>query len=53
MGFKLTTDAGDPIEHYSAVFRELFCVAAAEIAEDIQFPLHNLGVLFDDVVPTG
>ncbi|KAL3427705.1 Signaling protein YkoW [Phlyctema vagabunda] len=49
----LATDQGAPIEDYSLVFRELFCVAAADLAEDLNMPIENVGVLFDEIISTG
>lgn len=49
----LLGEEGAPIKDYSVVFRELFCVAAAELAADLHQPLQKLGVLYDEVVVTG
>ena len=38
---------------YSTLFKELFLVAANELANTIQEPLVNLGVFFDDIMSTG
>ena len=38
---------------YSTLFRELFCVAAKDLADQIQEPLKNIGVLFGDIMRTG
>lgn len=46
------TDDDGP-EDYSIIFRELFCVAAAGLAEQLNEPLENLGVLYDQIVVTG
>lgn len=35
------------------IFRELFCVAASGLAEQLNEPLENLGVLYDEIVITG
>lgn len=40
-------------EDYSVVFRERFCVAAAELAEHLQTPIADLGVLYSDIMMTG
>jgi hypothetical protein len=40
-------------EDYSILFREMFCVAAADLAERINEPLENLGALYDEIVTTG
>jgi hypothetical protein len=44
--------SGTPIKDYHIVFRELFCVAAAELANDLNQPLENLGILYDEIIPT-
>jgi hypothetical protein len=49
----LMDDDGGPIEDYSIIFRELFCVAAADLAEQLNEPLENVGVLFDEIFSTG
>ncbi|KAG8527908.1 uncharacterized protein KY384_006824 [Bacidia gigantensis] len=41
------------LNDYETLFKELFCVAASDLAATIQVPLTDLGVLFDDVVSTG
>lgn len=48
-----SADDSDGAEDYSIVFRELFCVAAAGLAEQLNEPLDNLGVLYDQIVVTG
>jgi hypothetical protein len=40
------------VERYSKIFRERFCIAAAEIAGDIKTPLQDIGVLFDEIITT-
>ncbi|KFY49131.1 hypothetical protein V495_00719 [Pseudogymnoascus sp. VKM F-4514 (FW-929)] len=40
-------------DDYSVVFRELFCIAAAGLAEQLNEPLENVGVLFDEIFKTG
>lgn len=49
----LVDDDGDLIKDYSVVFRELFCIAAADLAHDLRIPMEKLGPLYDDVVGTG
>lgn len=44
---------GNQIEDYSIVFRELFCVAAMELADQMNQPLENMGVLFDQIISSG
>ena len=38
---------------YPTLFKELFLVAANELAITLQEPLENLGVLYDDILSTG
>lgn len=40
-------------EDYSSLFKELFCVAAQDLATLIQEPLENVGVLFEGIMNTG
>jgi hypothetical protein len=49
----LTNDDGKPVEEYSIIFRELFCIAAADLAEQLNQPLEDIGVLFDEILSTG
>ena len=46
-------DSCDNIEGYSQAFKELFCVAASDLAVMIQEPLEDVGVLYDDIMSTG
>jgi hypothetical protein len=51
-GFR--TDDGAELDiDFDLVFKELFCVAAQEISEQIHQPLDKMGVLFEDVMTTG
>lgn len=43
------TDEGD----YPTIFRERFCVAAADLADNMQMPLQKLGFLSEDILMTG
>jgi len=43
----------DSEDDYTTIFKELFCVAAKDLADSIQGPLHNLGLLFDEIMSTG
>lgn len=47
--FEVLDDSVD----YSVIFRELFCLAAAEIADELKEPIEKLGVLYDRIVKTG
>ena len=46
-------DVPEGNEDYSQVFKELFCVAAADLAGMLNEPLENLGVLHDQIMSTG
>ena len=46
-------DSIEGSEDYAQVFKELFCVAAYDLAMMIQEPIENLGVLYDAIVSTG
>lgn len=45
------TDEGDST--YSAIFRQMFCVTAQDIARSMETRLQDLGNLFEDVLTTG
>jgi hypothetical protein len=46
-------DDNKPTYDYSVIFRELFCTAAVNLAEQLHQPLENMGVLFDEIFNTG
>lgn len=51
-----TREAGDPdvlAEEYSILFREYFCVAAAELAENLKTSIQDIGVLYNEIMSTG
>lgn len=48
-----TVDCEQDQVDFGTTFKELFCVAASELAESTQEPLENLGVLFDSIMYTG
>ncbi|RKF63074.1 putative mhyt domain signaling protein [Erysiphe neolycopersici] len=48
----LTRNDGIPINEYSSVFEELFCVKSADLANDLDQPLEGIGVLFDEIINT-
>ncbi|KAF3765938.1 hypothetical protein M406DRAFT_37499, partial [Cryphonectria parasitica EP155] len=50
---KLITDHGELIENYDIIFRELFCAAAAGLADQLKTPLTNVGILWDQIIATG
>ncbi|KAI9676790.1 MAG: hypothetical protein M1829_002885 [Trizodia sp. TS-e1964] len=47
------TATASAFSDYSIIFRELFCIAASELAAQISEPLENLGVLYDEILSTG
>ncbi len=49
----LIDENGTVINNYPLVFRELFCVAAAQLAKDLNQPLERIGILYDDIINTG
>jgi hypothetical protein len=49
----LANDSGEPIDNYSLIFRELFCIAASDLADQLNQPLEGAGVLFDEILSTG
>jgi hypothetical protein len=49
----LLNDEGTPIEDYDLIFQELFCIAAADLAYDLGQPIENIGMLYEEIVPTG
>jgi len=44
---------GEPRDDPTVIFREVFCVAAADLAEQLNEPLENIGILFDEILSTG
>src|SRR5262249_5527619 len=38
---------------FSTLFKQLFCIAAQDLADHVHQPLDKLGILYDDVVATG
>lgn len=44
---------GTPIKDYHLIFRELFCAAAADLAEELHQPLDGVGVMYDEIMYTG
>jgi hypothetical protein len=49
----LNIDEDKSIEDYSIIFRELFCIAAADLADHLDEPLENMGILSDEIFNTG
>jgi hypothetical protein len=52
-GIQLVSDHGETIENYDMIFRELFCLAAAALADRLRTDLTSIGVLWDEILPTG
>ncbi|KAH6873892.1 hypothetical protein B0T10DRAFT_588379 [Thelonectria olida] len=52
-GIRLINDYGEIIESYDVVFRELFCLAAAAIGHRLHEDLASVGLLWDEILPTG
>nr|XP_036585779.1 mhyt domain signaling [Colletotrichum truncatum]KAF6795970.1 mhyt domain signaling [Colletotrichum truncatum] len=52
-GIQLINEHGELIDNYDAIFRELFCVAAAGLAEKMKEHLTSVGLLWDEILPTG
>ncbi|KAF6525834.1 hypothetical protein HZS61_011629 [Fusarium oxysporum f. sp. conglutinans] len=52
-GIQLANEYGEMIERYDIIFRELFCLAAAELADRFHDDLTSVGVLWDDILLTG
>ncbi|GAW14784.1 hypothetical protein ANO14919_041870 [Xylariales sp. No.14919] len=50
---RLISENGQLIENYDVIFRELFCLAAANLAVRLKEQLPNVGVLWDDILSTG
>ncbi|KAI1070567.1 hypothetical protein LB507_007013 [Fusarium sp. FIESC RH6] len=52
-GIQLVSDHGETIDSYDMIFRELFCLAAAALADRFRQDLTSIGVLWDQILPTG
>ena len=53
MNEKIRHTSIDGTEDYSQTFKQLFCVAAYDLASMIQEPFDNIGVLYDEIMSTG
>lgn len=49
----LLDEGGTPIREFYLVFQELFCVTAADLANDLKQPLSQMGVLYEEIINTG
>jgi hypothetical protein len=47
------TEDGDPIEDYSIIFKELFCLAAADLAIHLERDIDEMGILYEEITSTG
>lgn len=52
-GIRLVDERGELIENYDIIFKELFCTAARALAERTKSNLTQVGILWDEIVPTG
>lgn len=52
-GIRLINDFGEIIEGYDVVFRELFCLAAAALGHRLHQEISSIGLLWDEILPTG
>lgn len=52
-GIKLVDEHGELIENYDIIFKELFCAAARALAEKTKSNLSQVGILWDEILPTG
>ncbi|KAF4333151.1 signaling ykoW [Fusarium beomiforme] len=52
-GIQLVNEYGEMIERYDIIFRELFCLAAAELADRFHEDLTSVGILWDEILLTG
>ncbi|KAL8817006.1 MAG: hypothetical protein Q9223_004076 [Gallowayella weberi] len=50
---RTTIDSEESHVDFGTTFKELFCVAASELAESTHEPLENLGALFESIMYTG
>ncbi|KAK4195703.1 hypothetical protein QBC40DRAFT_288625 [Triangularia verruculosa] len=52
-GISLVDEDGHLIENYDVIFRELFCLAAAGLADKMNENLTDAGILWDEILSTG
>ncbi|KAH7021191.1 uncharacterized protein B0I36DRAFT_213795, partial [Microdochium trichocladiopsis] len=50
---RLIDESGHQIENYGIIFKELFCVAAMNLADKMKEKLTDIGILWDEIMPTG
>jgi len=51
--YNLNRRSADFVEDYSFVFREMFCIAAQDLADGTHRSLEDMGVLYDEIITTG
>jgi NO-binding membrane sensor protein with MHYT domain len=52
-GVKLVDADGELVPHHNIIFREMFCVAAVSLADKMKIQLPKVGLLWDEILPTG
>jgi len=52
-GISLVDDHGEVIDNYEIVLKELFCAAAAALADKLKSNIEDIGQLWDEILPTG
>ncbi|KAK9779014.1 putative FAD dependent oxidoreductase-domain-containing protein [Seiridium cardinale] len=50
---RLIDDNGQLVQNYDVIFRELFCLAASNLADKTKERVSNVGILWDEILPTG
>lgn len=50
---RLIDDNGQLVDNYDVIFRELFCLAASNLADKMKEHINNVGILWDEILPTG
>lgn len=50
---RLIDAEGQLIDNYDVIFRELFCVAASNLADKMKELVTDMGILWDEILPTG
>ncbi|KAM7213129.1 hypothetical protein V8F06_011501 [Rhypophila decipiens] len=53
LGIELVDDDGHFIENYQTIFKELFCLAASNLADKMDEILEDAGILWDEIFATG
>ncbi|KAK6202013.1 hypothetical protein LQW54_009145 [Pestalotiopsis sp. IQ-011] len=50
---RLIDDNGQLVANYDIMFRELFCLAASDLADKMKEDISDVGILWDEILPTG